>query len=145
MMAAELAILHREHGVMDLILVDMDPSALRSSLALELLARGGGRLAVCRRDRGVLAVCKREASRTGSTYAVSAVLSALSSAGPVNAASWVSLVDDGLPAVPGEVLMNLGRLALDESRAAFSRKVERIVIGGEELAASRPWQGAQRS
>jgi CheY-like chemotaxis protein len=143
MLGAELSILHRERGGLELLLVEMAPGAVDSKLALEIFDRGGSRLALCRRAAETLAIFKRDADAAAARSAASNVLSMLVATDAVHAAGWVSILDAGLPRVSHEVVLRLAEFALEQSRTTPSGRVERMVLGGEPegdrmLAASPP-------
>jgi GAF domain-containing protein len=129
MLGAELSLLHRKKGGLDLVLLDVDSPAITSKLALEMVARGGSRFAVCR-DSGRLAVFKRDSDASVATRAISASLQSLAPAAAVRAAGWVSIVDDGLPLLPSDAVLRLGALLLDQSQTDSGRRIKRMVVGG---------------
>jgi hypothetical protein len=129
MLGAELSLLHREQGGLELLLVDIEGAALSSDLALELQKRGGIRLGVCRRDGGTLALYKRASTAATATSAISAALATLIATGTVRATGWASIVDDGLPAVSPDVALQLAGLALGQSRSTPTGRAERLVLG----------------
>ena len=128
-LAAELSLLHRKKGGLDFVLVEAAPAAVTSKLALEMTARGGSRLAICR-NSGTLGFFKRDSDAAAATRAVSASFQSLSAAGAVKAAGWVSIVDEGLPLLPSDDLLRLGALLLDQSRTDPARRIKRMVVGG---------------
>ena len=137
MLGAELSLLHRQRGSIELLLVELEPAA-DGELALELVARGGARMALCRRNGGRLAILKRDPDARVAQRAIAATLAVLSERDRVRAASWVSLVDHGLPLVPRPVLLQLACAALDESILKRTGQPERIVIAGEPAALPSP-------
>jgi CheY-like chemotaxis protein len=128
MLAAELALLHRERGWLDLLLVEIDATSLDPDWAIHLA--GGRRFGLCRRDAGTLALFKRGSTSTAAS-AVSDVLTALRTVVTVRAVGWVSVVDNGLSRVPDQLLLQLAGMALEEARLSPAHPVERIVIRRE--------------
>ncbi len=127
MLGAELSLLHRKRGGLELVLVDLDPVAMSGELIREIVKRGGPRLAVCRRDAGVLAIYKRDSVTVDATIA--AVLSTVLSTGAVRATGRVSILDDGMPPVSHDVVLRLAGFALEQSRCGDAGRVERFVLG----------------
>ena len=127
MLGAELSLLHRKRGGLDLVLIDLDPAAMSRRLVREIVKRGGPRLAVCRRDAGVLAIYKRDSVMVDATIA--AVLSTILSTGGVRATGRVSIVDDGMPPVSEDVVLRLAGFALEHSRSDGAGRAERFVLG----------------
>jgi CheY-like chemotaxis protein len=127
MLGAELSLLHRNRGQLELLLVDLEPEAVSLELSREILKSGGPRLALCRREMGVLAIYKRDSITVEPTIA--AVLSTLQSSGAMRASGSVSIVDDGMPPVPEDVVLRLAGFALEESRAGDAGRAEHIVLG----------------
>jgi CheY-like chemotaxis protein len=134
MLGAELSLLHRKRGGLELLLVEMAPAAIHGELALELAGRGGPRCAVCSREAGALAILKRDADAGNARRAISAVLATLRATGTVRATGWVSVVDAGLPSVPRETVLRLASVALDQSRSSDSGRIERMSIVSETVA-----------
>jgi hypothetical protein len=132
MLGAELSILHRERGGLELLLVEMEPAAVTPDLQLELVKRGSPRLALCHREAGTVAICKRDANAIAAQSVISTLLATLGATGAVRAIGWVSVVDMGLPPVTADVVLRLAGLALGQSLSVSKGRVERIVIGGEE-------------
>ena len=128
MLASELALLHRGRGALELLVVDMDPGALGSPQALDILQRGSPRLALCRRDAGTIALFKRDPDADTARDVIAASLSALQAIGAVRAAGWISIVDSGLAPVPGEIALRLAGVALDHSRSTGGTRIERTLI-----------------
>jgi CheY-like chemotaxis protein len=129
MLGAELAVLHRQRGGLEVLLVEMEPTAMRPELALEILKRGGPRLALCRHEAGTLAIYKRDSNAGAAASAISASLSTLVATGAVHATAWISIVDDGLPLLSHDVVLRLAGLALDQSRGSPAGRVERLQLG----------------
>jgi hypothetical protein len=141
MLGAELSLLHREGGGLELVLVEMEPAVLSPGLALEIQNRGGSRLAICRREAGTLALFKRDSNGLAGKSAVSASLSMLVATGGARATGWVSIVDDGLPLVSQDVVLQLAGFALAQSRS--TGRAEQLVLGctptlGSAARASHP-------
>jgi len=136
MLGAELSLLHRQRGALELALVTVDPSAVGRELGLALAERGGARCAVCSREAGTLALFKRDADPDGARSAISAALAQLEEAGGVRAAGWVSVVDDGLPAVPSETVLRLAGLALEQARASGPGHIEHLAIASAPAPAA---------
>jgi CheY-like chemotaxis protein len=134
MLGAELSLLHRRRGALELVVVEMAPAAVHGELALELAGRGGPRCAVCSREAGALAIFKRDADAANARRAIAAALATLRATGSVRATGWVSVVDAGLPSVPPETVLRLASLALDQSRSSDSGRIERMSIVGETVA-----------
>jgi CheY-like chemotaxis protein len=130
MLGAELTLLHRERGEMELLLVEMEqpPS---SDLALEILERGGPRLALCRRETGTLALFKRDPHPMVAAGVIAATLSMLMKTGQVRATGLVSVVDAGLPPVPHEIVLRLAGSALEESRS--TGRAVRLLLGRQPM------------
>jgi CheY-like chemotaxis protein len=128
MLAAELSILHKQGGGVELLLIDIDPAGLRPEVELQLLAQGGARSGVSRRGNGTVAIFKRDASQPAATRVIGDALSLLSSATAVQATGWVSVVDRGLPLVPQQLVSQIAGMALDYSRSNGAPKTERIVL-----------------
>jgi CheY-like chemotaxis protein len=137
-LGSELAVLHRERGGLELLLVEMEPAAIRSELALEILRRGAPRLALCRREAGTLAIFKRDSSAVVARNAISESLSTLQATGAVRATGWVSVVDTGLEPVASEVVLRLVGLALDQSRSTGTGHIERMLIVTEPTRDASP-------
>ncbi len=131
MLASELAMLHRDRGGLELLLVEMEPGAIGSEQALELLRRGSPRLALCRRDVGAIALFKRDPSAAVARDVISASLAALQASGGVRAAGSVSIVDSGLAPVPGEIALRLVDVALGHARTSGTGRIERTLIATE--------------
>jgi CheY-like chemotaxis protein len=129
MLGAELSLLHQRRGGLEVLLVEMEPAAMRPDLALEILNRGGPRLALCRREAATLAIYKRDSNAAAAASAISASLSTLVATGAVHAAGWLSMVGDGLPALSHDVVLRLTGSALDQSRSSPVRRVERLELG----------------
>jgi hypothetical protein len=129
MLGAELCLLHRQRGALELILVETEP-AVGPDQAQEVLRRGSPRLVVCQRDAGTLAIYKRDANAAAAASTISASLATLLATGTVRATGWVSIVDDGSPPVSPDVALQLAGFALDESRSTPERCAERFVLGG---------------
>jgi hypothetical protein len=127
MLGAELSLLHRKRGGLELLLIDLKPEAVSVKLIREILKSGGPRLALCRREAGVLAIYKRDSITVNATMA--AVLSAVLSTGAVRATGWVSIVDDGMPRVSHDVVLRLAGFALEQSRSGDVGRTERFVLG----------------
>jgi CheY-like chemotaxis protein len=138
MLGAELSILHRERGGLELLLVEMDPAAVTPELQLELVKRGSPRLALCHREAGTLAIYKRDASATAARGVISTLLATIVATGAVRAAGWVSIVDTGLCPVSHDVVLRLAELALGQSRSTSQGRVERVVVGGEQSLGAAP-------
>ncbi|MCU1276500.1 MAG: integral rane sensor hybrid histidine kinase [bacterium] len=128
MLASELALLHRERGALELLVVEMDGGAIDSRQALEILHRGSPRLALCRREVGTIALFKRDLNATSARDVITSSLSLLQASGAVRAAGWVSIVDSGLAPVPCEIALRLVDVALDHSRSTGGRRIERTLI-----------------
>jgi hypothetical protein len=106
----------------------MDPTAISSEPALEIVHRHGPRLFLCRREVGTVAVYKRrDSNAVAARNAISASLSQLVDTGAVRATGWVSVVDERLSPVPAEIVLRLAGLALDQSRSAREGHVSLIV------------------
>jgi len=54
----------------------------------------------------------------------------------VRAAGWVSVVDDGLPAVPSETVLRLAGLALEQARASGPGHIEHLAIASAPAPAA---------
>jgi hypothetical protein len=138
MLAAELSLLHRKRGGVEVLLVEMDPAAMRQELALEILDRGGHRLAICRREAGTLAIYKRDSNAVAATSTIAAALATLVATGSVRATGWISVVGDGLPTLSPGVVLRLAGFALDQSRASPVRRIERLELGHKATPAGLP-------
>jgi hypothetical protein len=128
MLGAELSLLHRKRGALELVLVEVDPAAIRRELGLWLAERGGSRCAVSSREPGTLALFKRAADPGTARTAISTVLAQLADGGGVRATGWVSVVDEGLPVVPSETVLRLAGLALQQARASGPGHIEHLSI-----------------
>jgi CheY-like chemotaxis protein len=140
-LGSELALLHRERGGLELLLVDMEPAAICSELALDILRRGAPRLALCRREAGRLTIFKRDANAAVARDAISATLSMLMATVAVRATGWVSVVDTGLAPVPSEIVLRLVELALDHSLSTGTGHIERTLIVTEPTSGAAPAVG----
>lgn len=127
-LTAELSSLRRERGGFDLVLVDVDPQALTLDAVLALVARGGQRFSMFQRQPGTLALFKRDSNAVSATTVLSDVLSTLSTAGALGAAGWISLIGDGMPLIPADLVLQLGVRALEQARANPGRRLERIEV-----------------
>jgi CheY-like chemotaxis protein len=141
MLASELALLHRERGALELLVVELDTEAIDSEQALEILHRGSPRLALCRRDRGAMALFKRDPNATTARDVIEASLSALQAIAVVRAAGWISIIDNGLAPVPGEIALRLAAVALDHSRSTGGTRIERTLIVTEPTRDAAPAMG----
>ena len=137
MLAAELSLLHKQRGSLDLLFVEIAHVESESDLVVELTRRLGARAAVCHRDRGTLAIYKRAPDFTSGQDAVSMVHDVLVAQGLVHASGWVSIVDADLPLVSGDVAMRLALLALEESQGSRNGEVRRLMIGSVAQEALR--------
>jgi CheY-like chemotaxis protein len=133
MLGAELSVLHRQRGGLEVLLVEMEPTAMRSELAVEILRHAGPRLAICRHDAGTLALYKRDPNAGVATSAISAALRTLIATGTVRATGWISIVGDELPPLSHDVVLRLAWLALDESRVSPGGRVERLELGHKAM------------
>jgi CheY-like chemotaxis protein len=131
MLGAELSILHRERGGLELLLVEMEPAAVTAALQRELVEHGGPRLALCRRDVGTLAIYKRDADAVAARRITATLLSTLVATGAVRASGWVSVVGTRLCPMTEDVVLRLAGLALGQSLSYSQGRVERVVVGGE--------------
>jgi CheY-like chemotaxis protein len=138
MLGAELSILHRDKGGLELLLVQVEPAAIDSKLAQEVFSRGGSRFVLCQREAGMLALFKRDLDAAAARNAISEVLSMLCATGAVRAAGSVALVDAGMPRVSHDVALRLADSALAQSRMTANGRVERMVLGGEAWADGAP-------
>jgi CheY-like chemotaxis protein len=143
MLAAELSLLHRRGGGIELLLVATEAAAMRSELAVEVLHGGGARAAICEREPGKLILYKRDSNAAAAQSAVSTALSSLLVTSGVRGAGWVSIRDDGMVQVPSDVVLRLAAAALEQSLATPDGLIEHVsIVGGPTLgvgaAASRP-------
>lgn len=127
MLGAELSLLHRKRGGLEMLLIELEPRALSLELIQQILKSGGPRLAVCCRETGVLAIYKRDSVTVEAS--ISAVLSTVLSTGAVRATGGVSIVDDGMPPVTHDIVLRLAGFALEQARCSDVGRAERFVLG----------------
>jgi hypothetical protein len=131
MLGAELSILHRERGGLELLLVELEPAAVTAALQRELVELGGPRLALCHREVGTLAIYKRDADTGAARRTTATLLSRLVATGAVRASGWVSVVGTRLCPMTADVVLRLAGLALGQSLSNPQGRVERVFVGGE--------------
>jgi CheY-like chemotaxis protein len=136
LLAAELAILHRERGGLDLVFVKVDPASLPADWSERFLGRT--RFALCLRDSGTVAIFKRDSTATAASDELVEALDELRTVATVEAVGWVSLAEEGLTPVPSQVMLQLARVALDQARSVSGRPIQRIVIRPEGWPATSP-------
>jgi CheY-like chemotaxis protein len=131
MLGAELSLLHRRGGGLELLMVEMDPTVIDSKLALEVVRRGGSRLAICKPESATLTLYKRDSNAAAARSAVSAAMSTLLATGAVRATGWVSVLDEGMAVVPGDVVRRLAASALAQSLSTPHGPVQHTsIVGG---------------
>lgn len=130
MLGAELSLLHRRGGGLELLMVAMDPTAIRSELALEVLHRGGARTAICERESGTLTVYSRDSNAAAARSAVAASMSTLLATGAVRATAWVSVLDEGMAPVPSDIVLRLAASALEQSQSTPDNPIEHTSLAG---------------
>ena len=134
MLTAELALLHRKRGGLDLLFARVDPSSLCADWSDRLVGRT--RFGMCLRDAKTVAIFKRDSDATAASAVLFEALNDLRTVGKVEAVGWVSLIDEGLTRAPTQVLVQLARELLEQARGSPARSVDRIVIRPEEWPGS---------
>jgi hypothetical protein len=130
MLGAELSLLHRRGGGLELLMVEMDPTVLQAKLALEL-RRNDSRLAICHRESGTLMLYKRDSKGVAARSAVSAAMRTLIATGTVRAMGWVSVLDEGMGALSADVVLRLATSALEQSLSTSDGRIQHTSITGK--------------
>jgi CheY-like chemotaxis protein len=142
LLAAELALHHRDGGSLDLVIVD-HAAAQDTAEVLRALRQAdpGPRLAASQRSADTLILFKRDSADSGASRTMANVLAALGAVVPLHAAGWVSL-GSRLPSTSAQDLLELARGALEQARQRAPGTpgppgmIERFELKRE------PWRGA---
>jgi DNA-binding response OmpR family regulator len=136
-LSTELTLLHGTGGGLELALVEVE-RPWPATLAPDLAARAGRRLALTGLADGAFAIVKRDLDPAVATQAMSAALSEVLRTVGLRAVGWVSVMDVHLPAVPRQVVLQLAVRALDEARTRPGAPPQRIVLGGRAPTTIEP-------
>jgi CheY-like chemotaxis protein len=135
LLTCELALLNRQGGAIDLVLIDVEPDNERRAVDAIWRVVSPPRTAICRWRDASLAVFQRAAPFAGE---IGAAIQTLLAMGALRNAGCVSLLDDGLPSVARDELLNLARGALEHARQGGPGTVERVVLRREAWAPAPP-------